>query len=252
MATEMARPVLAPWRQRFEHLASLSGGAEPPTPYRCGECQDTGWRQIHASGAAQVVRCTCLPRAAHALGVPLEFRGARLANYDPSPGNEAALRRAHSFLAGQRDLLLVGGVGAGKTRLACSILNERPAQGLFTRVALMLRQLEPGGDESLRRAFEGRLFSVPVLVLDDLGAERDIATDFTRRTLLNVYEARGDQGLRTIWTSNKDLRQLAGMQDDDRLTSRIAGRADIVLVDCDDQRILRRPGRRSTLAALER
>lgn len=82
--------------------------------------------------------------------------------------------------------------------------------------------------------------TVSVLVLDDIGAERDQATDYTRRTLLMLYEARCDRNLRTVFTSNKSLQELSEMQDDDRLSSRIAGRCDVVKLTTLDQRVLRR------------
>ena len=39
------------------------------------------------------------------------------------------------------------------------------------------------------------------MVLDDIGSERTLSSDYTRRTLLMLYERRCDRGLRTIWTS---------------------------------------------------
>jgi DNA replication protein DnaC len=174
----------------------------------------------------------------------VEFHDAWLANYREDAGNRTALRIAHAFVANSaRDLFLTGGVGAGKTRLACSIANDLFARGKgvrFVRVPLVLHQLQPGVDSETRDQLELQLFRTPILVLDDLGAERDMATDYTRRTLLLVYEERGDRGLRTIFTSNKALQQLGDMQDDDRLASRIAGRADVVQLTSSDQRLARR------------
>ena len=46
-------------------------------------------------------------------------------------------------------------------------------------------------------------------MLDDLGSERDAATDYTRRTLLMLCEARHDAGRRTVWTSNKAPSEIA-------------------------------------------
>ena len=155
----------------------------------------------------------------------------------------AALAKAQAFLGGARDLFLCGGVGAGKTRLACTIANEHRLKGkaaLFVRVPMALHLLQPGRDVEEIADLERRLFETNVLVMDDIGAERDQATDYTRRTLLMIYEERGDRGLRTIFTSNKSIQQLAEMQDDDRLASRIAGRADVVLLTTPDQRMATR------------
>jgi DNA replication protein DnaC len=184
---------------------------------------------------------TCNPPEFHALGVPHEFKSATLSNFREDLGNRSALAKAQSFLTGTRDLYLCGGVGAGKSRLACSILNTHyRIGGRFLRVPMVLHQLQPGRDSESVEQLEYQLFTTPLLVLDDIGAERDQATDYTRRTLLMVYEERGDRGLRTIFTSNKTVQELGAMQDDDRLSSRIAGRADSVKLTTPDQRNARR------------
>lgn len=214
----------------------------------CEQCNGTGWASVITVGVERVTRCACwlARQQTWAPGTPREFQSATLDNYRPVPGNATAVRAAKQFVMGDRDLVLIGPVGAGKTRLACSVLNTLYAAqqfGWFQRVPLMLHQLQPGANdaEAVRetRDLERRLMTEPVLVLDDLGAERERATDYTRRTLLMVYEARHDAGLRTIWTTNKTIDDLAAMQDDDRLASRLAGWADIVELTCADQRLER-------------
>lgn len=202
----------------------------------------------------RVERCTCwLERHAHAEGVPTEFKAARWSNYRALAGNAAALKAGRGFLEAKDDLFLCGGVGCGKTRLACTILNEanragRP--GLFARVTALLYKLQPSsnpeGDQEAA-ALMLRLTRRPLLVLDDLGAEREQASDFTRRTLLMIYEERFDRGLRTIWTSNLRLEAGAGprrptlgeFMKDDRFSSRIAGRARVLWLATPDQRVRR-------------
>ena len=221
----------------------------------CPSCDGTSWKP-NPEGRG-VVRCECWASklAAHAAGVPREFHDAKLANYRDLKGNKAAKKAALAFLDGDRDLFLCGGVGGGKTRLAASILNTRyeaTRDGFFVRVPLLLRDLQPTQDDARAEAagqLEQRLRTESVIVLDDLGAERDGATDYTRRTVFDLYEARHDQGLRTIWTSNLRLDcdttvapdrrppTLAEYMRDDRLASRIAGWADVVLLTTPDQRI---------------
>lgn len=187
-------------------------------------------------------RCADRP-AAGAPGVPHEFVSSSLESYRKEPWNGKAIAAARGFTEHERDLYLFGGVGSGKTRLACSIANAWYAKpghtALFVRVPMALHALAPGRNEDEREEYERRLFAVRLLVLDDVGAERDVATDYTRRTLMMVYEERGDRGLRTIWTSNKGLDELGQMQADDRLASRIAGRADVVALSGPDQRLHR-------------
>ena len=206
-------------------------------PGACEVCYGT--RRDRESGPCRV----CDPPLVCAAGVPVEFQRSRLANWETNIDTAAVHVKASAFLAGTRDLFITGGVGSGKTRLACAIANDAAVARLsarFVRVPMVLHQLQPGRSPEEVAALERQLFSAPLLVLDDLGAERDVATDYTRRTLLMIYEERGDRGHRTILTSNKTLSQLAEMQDDDRLVSRLAGRADVVTVTAPDQRLLRR------------
>jgi DNA replication protein DnaC len=136
-------------------------------------------------------------------------------------------------------------VGTGKTLLAAAVANEfseRHSRGArFVRWPKALHELQPGTlSDSERRRLEQALFKAPLLIMDDVGAERDQASDFTRRMALLTYEERGDAGLRTVLTSNLNLDELARHFGDDRLSSRIAGRADVVVVTGEDLRI-RRP-----------
>lgn len=221
--------------EHLERMASLPAGT-------CERCYGT--KTVHA-GPMQWIGCPDCTDAAqvHADGVPYEFHHATFANFAVLSGNTTALKKAEAFTSAKdtRDLFLTGGVGAGKTRLACSVVNEAKRRGawcLFARVPMLLHQLQPGHDGAAD--LEHRLMRCDLVVLDDVGAERDQASDYTRRTLLMIYEERGDRGLRTIFTSNKTLQQLAEMQDDDRLASRIAGRADVVQLTTADQRLAHR------------
>lgn len=235
-------------RARLEQLRARAA-AMPNTleASSCPDCDGTGWKNLLSADGARVPTVTRCPCVLNALpgwpeGTPLEFRESDLANFRKEAGTLTALGAARSFLGTPRDLYFTGGVGTGKTRLAASLLNEhyqRHRTGYFGRVSDLLHRLQPGRDEDDVAALERRLWTVPVLVLDDIGAERDVATDYTRRTLLMVYEERGDRGLHTVWTSNLSLDQLAEQQQDDRLASRIAGRCSVVRLEGPDRRLQR-------------
>jgi DNA replication protein DnaC len=175
--------------------------------------------------------------------VPYEFRNAVLSNFESLPGNAAAIKVAKEWLAASEgDLYLYGGVGSGKTRLTCSLINELYRQRrtvLFMRISGMLFGLQPHEDGSHERLWQ-RLVETDVLALDDLASERDEATDFTRRTVLLLYEDRCHQGRRTLWTSNKSLHELSEQLQDERLVSRLAGRAMVVKLTTSDQRVRER------------
>ena len=210
----------------------------------CERCEGSGFYPVAPARGERVSRCPCVaesrPKAAP--GVPIEFQDARLETFTETPSNRAARQFALKWLASEgRDLFLFGAVGTGKTRLACSLLNEAHqagTAGFFARVPMFLLRLQPSDVEQadlFRRACE-----VPLLVLDDLGSERETATDFTRRTLLILYEERHDHGRRTIWTSNQSLVEIGEFMQDERLASRIKGQADVVELNGADWRMGRR------------
>ena len=218
-----------------------------------GRRHDGGVRAVHTDAGLgghrgrrrrRLRRCDCW-KTAHAVppSVPREFRDARWASWRETADNRHALEAAREFLSdreGERDLYLCGPVGTGKTRLACTVLNEawcaEEWSVAFARVPRLLYQLQPHAVVEAAETFE-RLTAARLLVLDDLGAERDAATDYTLRTLLMLYEARHDAGRRTVWTSNKRPSAIAAFMGDDRLASRIAGRGRVVELEGRDWRV---------------
>lgn len=215
-------------------------------PVLCQVCTDTGWMDT-GNG---VTRCTgqkatgCRwleSRRGHAPGVPEDERDSSLDNYTKTDGNAEAIKHAGYFIEGvHRGLYLFGGVGTGKTRLGCSILNQLWRSGTsvrFRRCTELLVQLVKDEEQHVWN----QVVEPSVLVLDDVGANQ--GTDYARRTLQSVFDARLDAGKRTIWTSNLDLDELAEFLGDERLTSRIVGHCRIVKVAGDDWRL--KPKRRA-------
>ncbi len=211
----------------------------------CGHCERTpGWREVEVEDVVRLRRCGCWTAAyAAPPSVPREFRDARWATWRQTVENRHALNAARGRVGeehAERDLFLCGPVGTGKTRLACTLLNESWRAGersaAFARVPLLLYQLQPHAAVETAETFE-RLTAATLLVLDDIGAERDAATDYTRRTLLMLYEARHDAGRRTVWTSNKTPGEIGAFMGDDRLASRIAGRCQVIGLEGRDWRL---------------
>jgi DNA replication protein DnaC len=214
-----------------------------PKPYACDACRDTGFVENPDTRAFR--KCDpCSWRDAQrgfAPGVPADEHDARLSTYDVNDDNRDAVKHASFFIAAVHPgLYLHGGVGVGKTRLACVILNECHARGdkvLFTRAPeLLLRMQRLDSDRS--DEFLDRLLEPKVLVLDDLGASQ--GTDFARRTLQTILDGRLDRGHRTVFTSNLSIDQLGDFMEDDRLPSRISGTCKVVALTGNDQRRRRR------------
>lgn len=98
-------------------------------------------------------------------------------------------------------LLLCGPVGTGKSFLAACIANELINQGtpcLMTNFSRIISRVSEkfGGDQK----YLDDLNRFDLLVIDDLGAERD--TEFTWEKVMNVIDARYRAGLPLIITTN--------------------------------------------------
>jgi DNA replication protein DnaC len=223
------------WRQRLEALARTPA-ATASKPVNCASCEDTRFVRTDDNRFAPCSECNSV----RVSGLPKEFETVTLRDLRLRAGNRAAIERARRFVVDERDLYIHGPIGVGKTMLACATAQafvattRRPA--LFVRWPRMLHQLRPGLPDAARGCLEERLSTMPLLILDDIGAERDVASDYSRRTILQVYETRTDAGLLTLFTSNLSLDELAAHEGDDRLTSRICGRASIVTITGADER----------------
>lgn len=172
------------------------------------------------------------------------FAACRLANFEPIPGTERALREAEEFLSHWNreqtsakpgfvpGLFLSGNVGVGKTRLAASLVNELAVRHRVISAAWAvpellerLRRRGPAASdndylfEAVRRA--------PCLVLDDIGAER--LTDWIQERLYLIIDYRYREELPTIITSNLTLNELTE-QLSHRIASRIVGMTRLILI----------------------
>ena len=98
-------------------------------------------------------------------------------------------------------------MGTGKSHLAVAILYKANRRGLFVNVPMLLKRLRDyyRGEGLKEYALTGELFEIPVLVLDDLGAER--MTGWVEETLYLIINERYMQRRPTIITTNKSVRE---------------------------------------------
>lgn len=127
------------------------------------------------------------------------------------PKNETIARKyAANFDAMMEQgtgLLLCGQVGTGKSFLAAAIANELISQGtpcLMTNFSRIISRISEkfGGDQK----YLDNLSRFDLLIIDDLGAERD--TEFTWEKVMNVIDARYRAGLPLIITTNLTPKEL--------------------------------------------
>jgi DNA replication protein DnaC len=145
------------------------------------------------------------------VGVPKRYRGVEFSDFDP--GNDRmALSVAkqyvknwppvHPFLTFQSE-----NKGNGKTMLAVSVLTEahrrhRVNSRFWPVIDLLERYRQAYQSEETLEKIDTELRRVPLLVLDDLGAEK--GTDWTRERLYSLINARYNDLAPTLVTTNID------------------------------------------------
>ena len=114
-------------------------------------------------------------------------------------------------------LVLLGVTGCGKTHLAAAIAGQRLAAGdrvAFVNVPDFLDALRPGREEDAVELLR-RVREVPVLILDDLGAQK--STPWAEEKLYQLLNHRHLARLHTVVTTNQGLGEM-----EPRIASRLA------------------------------
>lgn len=105
-------------------------------------------------------------------------------------------------------ILFYGDVGTGKSFLACAIANallERLVSVSVTNFPRILNSLQGSFDDERQKRID-RLQHYSLLVIDDLGVERD--TSYSVEQVYNVVDIRARSGKPVIITTNLSLKDL--------------------------------------------
>lgn len=144
------------------------------------------------------------------------FQNRTFANFEMRRNPTAYTQcRAYSerdelFSDKRNGLIILGGVGTGKTHLAAAIANafiERDIPVLFGTYIDHLERIREEFDAGGQRKHLSLMKNVPVLVIDDLGKEKK--SDWTQQILFDVINYRYEHLLPVIITTNFDTDGLA-------------------------------------------
>ena len=138
-------------------------------------------------------------------------------------------------------LLFYGSVGSGKTYLACSIANSLIEQyqiGVKIRnFAQIINELQKSSFDFDKNAYIESLVNTSVLILDDLGIERD--TSYAKEQVYNIVNSRYLKHKPTIFTTNLSYSQIENCTESveyQRIYSRIIEMCIPVMVLGEDYR----------------
>lgn len=206
--------------------------------YYCGKCNTRKQTAITIFGDVRVVPCICECKAAkikaeeeerkqreffervmrmRKMGFPEKamqewtFENDDGSNQKLTNAMKNFVERFQTFREEGKGLLLFGTVGTGKTYLAACVANELISKGipcLVTNFARIASELQ-GTFE--KQQYIDNLNSFPLLVIDDLSAERK--TEYMQEIVFNVIDARYRAKLPIIVTTNLTREELLNPAD---------------------------------------
>lgn len=158
--------------------------------------------------------------------------------------NKTAVEYARQIAEGteKRGMFLSGGPGTGKTHIAVAVLQHRLTTkneaGRFYTTPELMRELRltMNNDKDNAQLLD-TLLKIPLLVLDDLGAEK--MSDWVAEQLFILINGRYIDQKQTIITSNYNLEELEARMDVQgmRICSRIAGMCKAFELTGEDMRL---------------
>ena len=206
----------------------------------CSKCHTPRQKRINAIGKTMEPRCMCACQTAdyekreqerkhlefldmvernRSVGLP--DPGLRKHTFENDLGynpKQIAIAKQYvqhweEFLESSTGLLLWGNVGTGKSYIAGCIANALLDKGvpvIMTNFARLLNKLTNmySGD---RNAYIDSFKKYPLMIIDDLGVERD--SEFAREQVFSVIDSRYRSQLPMIVTTNLSLEELKDKTD---------------------------------------
>jgi len=231
------------WRWFIEDLIEIFRDTPKPAPF-CLACNNPATISFSRSSLKWELDSCPVCREKHRLetikknirpllikkGVPQLFLGAEINQF---PSKYRSLGGNSLFITGDR--------GVGKTHLLAAVMREVFLSGLedlfFIPVTELLLKIRSTFQKDSAEDEEGilkKFGSIEFLFLDDLGVEK--TTEWALQTLYVLIDRRYREMKKTFITSNLTLDELSTKLDD-RITSRIAGMCEVVVMKGKDRRI---------------
>ena len=209
----------------------------------CGVCGKPREVKVNVGGSERIFKCVCKcdeekekkeqERIRHERELDIikqlrrnslmdeKFASCTFSTFKLNSNNETHLRIAKRYVdkfdelyTKNQGLLFYGNVGTGKTHLACCIGNEliNKMKSVFaTSLVKILSQIRLNGSRSLEEDLIKKMNAARLLILDDLGAERN--TDFALETAYNIIDSRYRSKKPMIVTTNLSLQEMQTTQD---------------------------------------
>lgn len=166
-----------------------------------------------------------------------EMKAWTFANAQETAIIKAARRYAEHFDEMKREgkgLVLYGDCGVGKTYAAACIVNELIDRGIPCLMTSFSRILNALWSVEDKQVYIDSLNQVDLLVIDDLGAERQ--SEYVAEQVFSVIDGRCRAKLPMIITTNLTLRDMTSAQANKRIYERILGDCHPVEVTGENRR----------------
>lgn len=206
----------------------------------CGKCKGKKQTRLPASdfkgGKEVVVRCLCkcqveenkrreeaeerrkamerIERLRNSSLIDNKLREVRLRSFQKDQNNKKVYSLAEKYVERFEDMyekkqgiLLWGTVGTGKSFTAACIANElmdRMVPVIMTSFVKILQNIQENPEEE--KVFMNRLNDARLLIIDDLGTERN--TDYALEKVYNIIDSRYRAGKPLILTTNMTLKEM--------------------------------------------
>lgn len=207
----------------------------------CGKCHTNKEKKIRLAGECVTVRCICkceseereriqkqkdyeeemrrIERLKVASLMDAKLKSATLKTFTQKEDNQKLytivknyVDNFETFYKSNRGLLFWGTVGTGKSYAAACIANEllnRKIPVVMTSFVKVLQVIQDNTENETE--FVNRLCAARLLIIDDLGTERN--TDYALEKVYNVIDSRYRTGKPLILTTNLNLQDMQMTQD---------------------------------------